>query len=171
MVTTMPSEDSKRRRTASTASRWLLSLLIALLLSGCLYIRHPGALFGGLLTMQVTTVPKMNRDMPVAVEVLVVYEQKVLEQLEKLSATQWFEGRAQFLRDNPPGTDTFQTWRWEWVPAQNVPNQEMRYALGALATIIYVSYQTPGDHRAQVAPRQDFLLSLKANDFEAGPVD
>ena len=167
MVTTMLREDLKRRRAASAAMRWLLCLLVALLLSGCLYIRHPGALFGGLLTMQVTTVPKMNKDMPVAVEVLVVYEEKVLEQLEKLSATQWFEGRAQFLRDNPPGTDTFETWRWEWVPAQNVPNQEMQYSLGALATIVYVSYQTPGDHRAKVAPRQDFLLSLQANDFEA----
>jgi len=147
----------------------LVTALIVLLLSGCLYVRHPGALFGGLLTMKVTTVPKMNRDMPVAVEVMVVYDAKILDQLEKLSATQWFEGRAQFMRDNPPNADTYETWRWEWVPGQNVPDQEMPYSLGSRATVVYAGYQTPGEHRAKVAPRQDFLLSLQGNDFRAIP--
>ncbi|MEO1367846.1 MAG: hypothetical protein AAFX50_11780 [Acidobacteriota bacterium] len=147
--------------------RALALAAVLLTASGCLYVKSPGALFGGLLTMRVTTVPTMNQDMPVAVEVLVVYDAKVLDQVGKLSAAEWFEGRTQFLRDQPPGTDTYQTWRWEWVPAQNVPDQEMRYALGARSTVVFVSYQTPGAHRAQVAPRSDFLLSLGRNDFEA----
>lgn len=141
-------------------------LTAAAMLGGCLYVKQPGALFGGLLTMRVSTVPKLNQDMPVAVEVLVVYDAKILDQVSQLSAEEWFTGRAQFLRDNPPATDAFQTWRWEWVPAQAVPDQEMRYALGARSTVVFVSYQTPGEHRALVAPRQDFLLSLQLSDFE-----
>lgn len=166
-----PPSGPSRRRLAVRLRGLFVVLLASSVLGGCLYVRQPSALFGGLLTMRVSTVPKLNKDMPVATEVLVVYDTKILDQVEKLSAEQWFEGRSQFVRDNPPGTDTFEAWRWEWVPAQNVPDQEMRYSLGARATIVFVSYQTPGDHRAKIAPRQDFLLSLQLNDFETRLLD
>ena len=161
----------RSRTSTPRVSAVAVVVLASLLSSGCLYLRSPDALFGGLLRMRVANSAQLNKDMPVAVEVLVVYDQKILEQVENLSAHQWFEGRSQFVRDNPPSADTFESRRWEWVPAQSVPDQEIRYALGARATVVFVSYSAPGDHRAKIPPREDFLLELQANDFRVLGLD
>src|ERR1043166_2314528 len=63
------------------------------------------SMFGGLLPMQVSVAPALNENAPVAVDLVVVYDAKVLDALLKLPAAEWFTKKQQFVKDYPNGLD------------------------------------------------------------------
>lgn len=149
--------------------RWLAVPAAPLLaLAGGCALFGSGALFGGESTMAVTVAPDLNRDFPVAVEVVYTYTKPLAEQLRAKTARQWFDGREQFARDNPP-TD-WQSRRWEWVPGQAVAPQTLDYRVGARPPIVFVGYTGPGEHRQQVEIGRDFSLALGRDDFTIHPL-
>src|SRR6187549_2130614 len=79
-------------------------------------------LFGGELPLSVSVAPEANRNSPIAVELVIAYDGKVLDELLKMPAGDWFRKREQFLRDHPGGMDT---WKWEWIPGQKVKDVEL----------------------------------------------
>jgi type VI secretion system protein len=151
--------------------RWLgvaLGLAVTvLLLSSCGLPKKTRNLFGGKTQMEVAVSPQLNGNAPVAVEVVVFYEKAVFQQASALTARQWFQQREQILRDNPKQIDA---WKWEWVPAQEVPAQTLNFRLGAAGALIFADYFEPGEHRVRFDPHEHFRLLLGESSFSITPL-
>lgn len=118
--------------------------------------------FGGQLPMHVVVAPDANEDSPVAVDVVVVYERKLVDELLKLSAAQWFDAKAQFIADHG---NRIAVQGWEWVPGQKVERIILDYRAGAKEVVIFADYHTEGAHRVVVQPQQPFRLVLAERDL------
>jgi type VI secretion system protein len=146
------------RGKAALALVWLLLLGSV----SCGLPRRVRSMFGGQLPLQISVSPEANRNSPIAVELVIAYQGKLLDELLKMPAGDWFRKREQFLRDHPGGVDT---WKWEWVPGQEVPAMEISYRVGAKGGVLFADYATPGDHRARIDPHQPVRLVLNPTDF------
>jgi type VI secretion system protein len=158
---------------STTASlRWKSRLSVALffglaLLAACGGNRR--SLFGGDITVATKIDPRANQDNPIAVELVIVYDKKLLEQLLALPAREWFKRREQIRRDYPDD-EGFVSWKWEWVPGQEVPPQELSFGVGVRGGIVYADYLTEGDHRARIDPHQSFTLILGEKELATEPL-
>lgn len=141
------------------------ALLIPLLLlvSACGLPNRVRSMFGGQLPIQVSIAPDANEDSPLAVELIVVYENKIVDKLMEKKARDWFAGREQFLRDYADDVDS---WKWEWIPGQEVRPIELTYGVGAKRVILFADYLTPGEHRATIDPQRPFRLILGQSELE-----
>lgn len=115
------------------------------------------SMFGGQLPIQVTISPDANENSPLAVELIVVYEDKIVDKLLEKKAREWFSGREQFLRDYADDVDS---WKWEWIPGQEVQPLKLSYGIGAKRVVLFADYVTPGEHRAAIDPQKPFRLVL-----------
>ena len=141
-----------------------LSLLV---LAGCGLVARTQRMFGGALPLEVTISAGANQASPVAVDLLVVYDQQVLDRLLALSAREWFQQREQWKRDHP---GAFEAWGWEWVPGQAVPRQVAEYRAGAKAALVFADYLTPGTHRVQLDPHAPARLILGEGTLAVEPL-
>lgn len=144
--------------------RWI-ALGCLVLLSACNVGARTMSLFGGDLNIQVRIAENANRNQPVAVDLLIVNDPKLLEQLMKLPAKDWFEQRDQFKRDYPKTTG-FESWEWEWTPGQVVPDLVLPLKVKAEAGVIFARYYTQGDHRARFDPLKNILIEFQEEDFQ-----
>ncbi|HVG07060.1 MAG TPA: hypothetical protein VNM67_05100 [Thermoanaerobaculia bacterium] len=135
---------------------WILIPLV-LLASACGLPNRVRSMFGGQLPIPVTISPDANEDSPLAVELLVVYDDKLIDKLLEKKARDWFAGREQFLRDYEDDVDSH---KWEWIPGQVVQPIELTYGIGAKRLVLFADYITPGEHRATIDPQQPFRLVL-----------
>lgn len=148
-------------RLPSRAS-WLLIPLL-LLASSCGLPNRVRSMFGGQLPIQVSIAPDANENSPLAVELIVVYNDKLIDKLMEKRARDWFAGREQFLRDY---ADDVKSRKWEWIPGQKVEPIDLAYGIGAKRVVLFADYVTPGDHRATIDPQQPFRLILGQSDLE-----
>lgn len=141
------------------------ALALAAALAGCpkgpkvITKRLPGGPKESKVRVSVQVDGRANDGNPVALDLLLVADKELLEQLQGMSAEQWFEKRAQILLDQPK-KGTLAVSQWEWSPGQVVPATEMRVAPEVRAAIIFARYYTPGEHRAVLDPRKDVRLTL-----------
>ncbi|RLC17621.1 MAG: hypothetical protein DRI57_09495 [Deltaproteobacteria bacterium] len=147
------------------ALRLFLLLLMAAALFSCDFGIRTRSLMGGRLHVTVEIDEKANQDNPIALDLLFVYDEKLLEQLLQTPAKEWFEKRGQIKRDYLEG-DGLDYWGWEWVPGQNIPVQELPLKSGAEGALVFADYLSPGDHRVRVAPFEDMTIHLKKDGFE-----
>lgn len=147
--------------------RLLVSTLAALLLASCGLITRSQRLFGGTLPVAFTISAGANSGNPVAVNVVVVYDKRLLDKLLALSAQEWFKGREQWQRDYG---DELEVEGWEWVPGQAVPRQEIAFHAGAKAGLIFADYYAPGAHRALIDPQQSWRVELLDSSLRAEPL-
>jgi type VI secretion system protein len=138
-------------------------MFVLLAAASCGMPNRVRSMFGGQLPIQVTISPNANEDSALAVEMIVAYDEKVVDELLKMPARKWFDGREQFLRDHPEKIDT---WKWEWTPGQTVAPLELSYGIGAKRVVLFADYLTPGEHRATIDPQQPFRLVLGQSELE-----
>lgn len=127
-------------------------------------------MFGGDLHIEVFVDPRLNQDSPVAVELVLFEDRKLVPEVAELDARDWFRIREQFYRDYKKGVQTPPTL-WEWVPGQPVEPQVVKIKSGVKEGFLFVSYMTPGSHREQVDPRKHFTLRLGEKGFRVIPED
>jgi len=139
-----------------------LAWLVLFGAGSCGMPRRVRSMFGGQLPIQISVSPEANHNSPIAVEVVIAYDGKLLDELLKMPAGDWFRKRDQFLRDHPEGVDT---WKWEWVPGQEVAPVELSYRVGAKGGVLFADYATPGEHRVKIDPQQPVRLVLNTTDF------
>jgi type VI secretion system protein len=151
-----------------TARLWLLALLLLNLLTSCGLPVRTRALFGSKLHVQVYVAEHANQNYPVAVDLLLVYDKKLATRLLAMSANEWFSKREQVKKDYP-NDEGFASWSWEWVPGQNVPEQELPLQAKARLGIIFAHYNSPGEHRARIDPHQSITIELLEQDFAVHP--
>ena len=119
--------------------------------------------FGGQLPIAVKIAPKANDDTPIAVDLVIVYDQKLVDALLKMPATEWFQGKQQYIADHSP--HDIIVVGWEWVPGQSVDDFKVPYRAGARNLIVFADYHTEGKHRAAVTPPQPLRLLLGERDL------
>lgn len=161
-----------RGRSKTALGRALCALGLLAGTSACLLPDKLPSYFGGHVRMQVFVAQDLNLESPVAVELLVVYDKKLLKSLEQMTASQWFAKREQFLKDHSgKKKKALDHWKWEWVPGQVVPEQERPYQVGVAGGVVFANYFTPGEHRASFDPFEPFLLNLQDSDFTVEPIE
>ena len=170
-VAVCPKRDHKRSglELAAVALSYLkislaaeLLLLAGFCLQACGTLGGVKSLFGGVFPVEVQISPDLNQSSPIALEIVVIYDKKVLETLRQMPAREWFEQRAQILRDHQGG---LRTWGFEWVPGQEVEPLALRYDVGAKQGVIFADFFSPGPHRLLVDPHRGIRLLLEADGF------
>ena len=119
-------------------------------------------LLGGDIQFRARVAPNANQNNPVALEFLLVYDDKLLETLEKTNAKDWFMNRDQFHQDYPKG---FDSWYWEWIPGQKVKDEKMPLKPNAKAALLFANYLVPGDNRAKLDPYKSVTVNLGERAF------
>lgn len=157
----LPRAAVERRRLQASH---LLVLLAATILcaAGCGVTQKARSMFGGQLPFEVVIAPDANEDSPVAVDLIFVYDKKLLDTLLKTPATEWFAKREQFVKDYG---NALAVEKWEWVPGQQIERLNVSYRPGARRVVLFADYLTEGDHRATADPQEPFRLVLGARDF------
>jgi len=138
-----------------------LMLLLSTALS-CSVASSTRAMFGGRLPFHVTVAPDANENSAVAVDLVVVYDAKLVDQLLKKRAVDWFKEKQQFRFDHPKQVDVH---GWQWVPGQCVGDLSVNYESGARKILLFADYVTEGEHRRALDPQQRFQLILGNIDF------
>lgn len=137
--------------------------------------------------VEVTVDPKANQDTAVAMDLVVVYEEGLLNTLLKLSASAYFAQKKQIIRDNP---GQIYIWSWEVVPGQIVPPRQIKLPQTSMVSsffdivsfnskkiqkpqggLFFANYLTPGDHRIRVGKETGAKITLGPKDFSLQPFE
>ena len=108
--------------------------------------------------------PNANQDNPTAVDLVLVSDKKLLKELTKMSAKEWFSQKHQIQLDYPKETD-LSAGSWEWVPGQAVKLHRIPVRRAIAGGVIFANYLGEGVHRAVINPRKNFLLTLGEKNF------
>src|SRR5215210_4630396 len=101
------------------------------------------------LTIKVAVSPQANNNNPVALDLVLVKDKKLLKELMKLPASEWFQKRNQYRLDYPKETG-LSAGSWEWVPGQVVKIDPMTLRNKFSGGLIFANYFTEGSHRALI---------------------
>ncbi len=121
---------------------------------------------GGHFSMQVAVADNANQNQPIAVDLVLVKDKKLLAKFSELPSTAWFDKRDQIMRDNAKKVDLVS---WEWVPGQVVSEVDVKIDPSITGAVIFARYSTPGDHRAILSSFGPSQLSLDKEDFSYQP--
>ena len=119
----------------------------------------PGTSGESKLDVKVHVSPKANNNNPVAVDLVLVSDKKLLQELMKMSASEWFEKRHQVALDYPKESG-LGAGRWEWVPGQQVKVDRVTVKYEVVGGVIFANYFNAGAHRAPIDPRKGVLVTL-----------
>ena len=156
------------RKSHSFTRSLLLSfagLFAVLLLTGCPKVpkavrtKVPGASGESKLEVKVHISPAANNNNPVAVDLVLVKDKKLLKELMSMSASDWFEKRHQVELDYPKETE-LDAGRWEWVPGQQVQVDRVPVNIDIAGGVVFAKYFSAGAHRAAFDPRKGILITL-----------
>lgn len=130
--------------------RHLLSwLVIILLLVGC-----SSAVETRMIRFQIDD--DVNRNTPIAVDLIAVADPGLLEGLGRLSAREWFERRDRLLQDYP---FHILVWSWEMVPGEEIhPFDVPSIARKTSGLLVFANYSTPGLHKSRIGPFSNVLI-------------
>ena len=142
--------------TGEVKLRWLV-LLLLLGLAAC---TDPYRLRVGLRAEEAA-----NGNAPVAVAVLVVYDDSVFNELSKLSATEWFQQAEQYQKDNP-NMVSFDLLSWELMPGQEVKESVVPLQERPAKGLVFADYYAGGRHRARFRPDRRILVLLGKQGFD-----
>ncbi|OQX27613.1 MAG: hypothetical protein BWK80_04440 [Desulfobacteraceae bacterium IS3] len=150
--------------------RCVISAMLFLIITGTFFSCGTGmkirSLLGGRLQVAVKISEDANQNHPVSMDLVFVYDEKLMEELLKLSAKEWLEKRDQIKRDHVEGKG-LDIWGWEWTPGQEIPVQELPLNANAEAALIFADYLSPGAHRIRVDPFKDITIRLLKDDIFA----
>jgi type VI secretion system protein len=113
-------------------------------------------------TIQVVVSDSANQNSPIPLDFVMVEDKKLVKDVAKLSAKDWFDRRVQVQRDFPTKV---QVVSWEWVPGQQGGPIAVEIARGTRATFLFANYANGGDHRAAVDPKSPVIVTLGDEDF------
>lgn len=147
-------------------------LLLLVFVTGCPKVKVPkvvrktipGASGESKLAVRFHVSPAANKKNPVAVDLVLVSDKKLLDELKKMSAREWFESRKQVQLDYPKETD-LAAGSWEWSPGQIIEPRCLPVKLEITGALVFARYFNDGAHRAVINPRKDILITLGDEDL------
>jgi type VI secretion system protein len=139
--------------------------LIALTLAGC--STGPSWLGGRSISrVSIVSEPDANRDAATAVDLVMSTSNDATAAILKLGARDWFQRKAQLLRDYP---DELAVVTWELAPGQAVDDAPIDSPGGLRDAVVFAGYSTPGDHRLRLADDSRVRLRLGESDLRLAP--
>jgi len=126
--------------------------------------RIPGKAVETKVDVKVHVSPAANNNNPVAVDLVLVSDKKLLQELMKMSASEWFEKRHQVAMDYPKEIG-LSAARWEWVPGQQVKLDRVIVKTEVAGGVVFANYFNAGTHRATIDPRKGILITLGDEDL------
>jgi len=164
----IPAITFSRNRGNSQLSIIIIIVFVAsLCLSACgikTLATRTKAIMGAKLNVEVIVSEDANQNRPIALDLIVVYDEKLLEQILEMTSTDWFEKKNQIRRDYLKG-EGFDSWEWEWVPGQSVPLQKLPLKPKALGGFIFADYRSKGEHRYRIDPFGGVKIHLSEKDY------
>jgi type VI secretion system protein len=103
-----------------------------------------------------------NGNRPVAMDLVLVLDKKLVAEVAKLSAKDWFERRMQIQRDLPGKSEVVS---WEWVPGQSAGPISVAVHPSTRGAFVFASYENAGDHRAAIDVRTPVVVQLQEERF------
>jgi type VI secretion system protein len=111
--------------------------------------------------------PKANRDAAVALDIVYVFDQQLLTQLQGLGAKDWFRQRGELVTLYPTGIAVSS---YEVVPGQIVPIEKVPdHNTSAIGVFAFANYQVEGAHRARLDSFKNATIRLDENDLVIVP--
>lgn len=149
--------------------RWIcLGILVCVSLGGC----ADGALQGAakmekakiwLEKVNFKVAKNVNGNAPIAVRLVIVYDDGVMGEVSKMTADQFFEQESQLKKDHANDMDVVS---WEVVPGQEMDSESINptkaYGKGGF---VFARYSTPDAHRESLADEQVITIHLDEKDF------
>lgn len=141
-------------------------LILAICTCGCGLPKRQFASITGLgdkMSLQVVTSNEANQNSPVAMDIVVVRNKKLLGTLDHLTASSWFQKRAQIELDHPGKIKVLKDL--QLVPGQTYGPVKLHFPPKYQAGILFVNYFTPGAHRAVIDIHKPLVVDLHRNNF------
>jgi type VI secretion system protein len=135
-------------------------LAVVVFLASCSTGRKVRSAFGGQLPIDVTVADAANDNSPIAVDILVVYDARLVDKLVEMPASEWFSKKQQFIADHPRVV----LQSWEWVPGQRIEPFKVRYGSGARNVVLFADYRTEGPHRKVIGAPKPIRIVLGERD-------
>jgi type VI secretion system protein len=142
-------------------ARFFLVALLLGLLGGCRKAK--------IICLRTNVISTANQNQPVAVDVLLVRDKDLIKKLMSMPASDWFEKRAQIMRDFPDPKELV-VYHREWVPGQVIPCSSLVLKPMPKATILFANYFGKGDHRARLMNGKSAAIHLGDDDVEILPL-
>lgn len=114
--------------------------------------------------------PSVNNTSALAVDVVLVYDEALLETLLALSATEWFATRDQLRKDYPDYKKSYEVWPLELVPDRDT-TLVIRDLRCVKSGIVFADYYAPGDHRVHFVSTKRIQVALHNEGFEVSELD
>jgi type VI secretion system protein len=112
--------------------------------------------------IQVVVADAANQNSPIPVDFVMVGDKKLLQEVAKLSAKDWFDRRLQVQRDFPT---KLQVVSWEWVPGEHAGPIDVDVAGNTRGAFLFANYANGGEHRAAVDVKAPAIVTLGSDDF------
>jgi type VI secretion system protein len=113
-------------------------------------------------TIEVVVSESANQNSPIPVDFVMVEDKKLLAEVAKLSAKDWFDRRTQVERDFPTKIHVLS---WEWVPGAHAGPIDVDISKNSLAAFLFANYTNGGEHRAAIDLSSPAIVNLGADDF------
>lgn len=114
-------------------------------------------------TVAIKVSPDANENSAIEVDVVAIYDTKLLDTLLAVPARQWFAQKQQYALDYPNGT---KVWNWQLVPGQIVPPQDIAtQTSNAYGVLVFANYRSSGDHRARIGSLESVSITLEQKGF------
>jgi type VI secretion system protein len=147
-------------------SRRFIVGLCLLSMVGCALTKKakiPGASGGNKkFTIQVNVAEGANQNSPIPMDFVMVADKKLVQEVAKMSAKDWFDRRIQVQRDFGAKA---QVVSWEWVPGQQSGPIAVEVPKQARAAFLFARYANAGDHRAAVDLKNSVAVNLGPEEF------
>jgi type VI secretion system protein len=118
-------------------------------------------------SVQVNVAASANENSPVPLDFVAVLDKKLMAEVSKLSAKDWWARRSQIQRDFPGKVEVVS---WEWVPGQTTGPISVAVSPKARMGYFFAHYNNGGDHRAVVSLRWPVVVNLGPSDFSVLPL-
>ena len=118
----------------------------------------------------VTAAGDSNRNSPVALDIVFVRDQVVIDALLATSSGKWFSSRADLQRTFP---EVVSVLSLELVPNQSMQiDRKVLQSKTGLAAILYADYPGPGEHRERLQlTASGYVVQLGASGFKVAEVN
>lgn len=144
-------------------ARIIFITCLALLNNGCSFWSNQVEL----KTVIIDTVAQANDNTPVAVDIVAIADASLVPVVQTLSATQWFNAKAQLQRDYPDG---LRVWSLELVPGSRFTADDNPLSgAPAEATLLFARYRSEGEHRLRLDKTAALHLRLMADEAVLAP--
>lgn len=159
----LTSEAGQQRISGNILRLCCIVLTILIELSAC--SNSPPKISTRNVDIQVS--PKANLDSAVAIDIVYVFDQQLLTQLQGLGAKDWFRQRDELRTLYPTGIAVSS---YEVVPGQIVPVEKVsNHNTDAIGIFAFANYHAEGAHRARLDSFKNATIRLDENDLVIVP--